>query len=230
MCDPELGDLARHAALDPDVVRLVVARLVAGGEDGRELVEGERPVGRRVAARARPVRRSGCSASGSARSLPGASRPFDDRHRARERAADDEAAAEHLTHVAHLVQVLPDEARRAPRRRTRRARSRGSRRPAAPRTPTRPRAGPTRSRSARPSASGCSPCRRRRRTCSSPGACSRFGSEWKPPLGIVFAPHATRSPPSSSRADLRVRLQLLEQVVDGELDVAVVEPDDHARS
>ena len=62
---------------------------------------------------------------------------------------------------------------------------------------------------------------------SSPGACSRFGSATKPPSGIVFAPHATRSPPSRMLPHERVRLQLLEQVVHRELGVAVVEPDDH---
>ena len=63
---------------------------------------------------------------------------------------------------------------------------------------------------------------------SRPGACSFAGSEWKPPLGIVFAPHVDALAALEQRADLRMRLQLLQQVVDGELDVAVVEPDDHA--
>ena len=49
---PHLGHVARNVALDPDVVRLVVARAVAGGEHRRELVEGQRAVGRRVARRA----------------------------------------------------------------------------------------------------------------------------------------------------------------------------------
>ena len=70
--------------------------------------------------------------------------------------------------------------------------------------------------------------RRRRRTSSSPGACSRFGSARNPPSGIVFAPQATPLAALEDLAHERVRLQLLEQVVHRELGVAVVEPDDHA--
>src|SRR3954471_24409481 len=49
---PQLGQLPRRLALHADVVRRVVARRVAREEDGRELVEGELAVGRRVALRA----------------------------------------------------------------------------------------------------------------------------------------------------------------------------------
>ena len=67
-----------------------------------------------------------------------------------ERAADEEAATEHLPHVAHLLEVAPDEAV-AHRSVVRRERRRGRRAAAAPpRTRLRRRAGPTRSRSARP--------------------------------------------------------------------------------
>ena len=52
------------ARLDSKMVRLVVPGAVAGGEDGRELVERERAVGRRIA-RARRVRSSGSEAFGS---------------------------------------------------------------------------------------------------------------------------------------------------------------------
>src|SRR5215218_1667976 len=45
---PGLGDLARHVLLDPDVVRGVVARGVAGDEDARQLVEDVLAVGLRV--------------------------------------------------------------------------------------------------------------------------------------------------------------------------------------
>ena len=45
---------------------------------------------------------------------------------------------------------------------------------------------------------------------------------------IVFAPQAIRSPPREDLAHERVRLELLQDVVDGELDVAVLEPGDEA--
>src|SRR5919202_751571 len=50
--DPELGEVARDAALDPDVIRLVVPRPVPREVDRRELVEGELPVRPGIAARA----------------------------------------------------------------------------------------------------------------------------------------------------------------------------------
>src|SRR4029077_1094234 len=45
---PELSDVARNLALEADVIRLVVARLVPRQEDGRELVERELPVRARI--------------------------------------------------------------------------------------------------------------------------------------------------------------------------------------
>ena len=63
---------------------------------------------------------------------------------------------------------------------------------------------------------------------SSPGACSLRGSEWKPPLGIVFAPHSTRSPPSRILRIFGWVFSSWSRSCDGELDVAVVEPDDDA--
>ena len=65
---------------------------------------------------------------------------------------------------------------------------------------------------------------RRVAVSTAPGRASVSGIEWKPPDGIVFAPHATRSPPSSRRFDERVRLELLEHVVRRQPAVGVLEP------
>src|SRR5205823_424279 len=46
---------------------------------------------------------------------------------------------------------------------------------------------------------------------SRPGACSRRGSEWKPPLGIVFAPHSTRSPPATILRVLAAQAEAVER-------------------
>ena len=72
---PCIGQVFRDSALDPDVVRLVVARPVAREENGRELVERQLPVGRRIARRAvgadqRPRRRSARSRTPSAAAFP----------------------------------------------------------------------------------------------------------------------------------------------------------------
>src|SRR5690349_8918165 len=101
--DPHLRELARDPRLDADVVRLVVARSVARREHARELVERQRPVGRRV--RGRAIRRRDRLVGVALRLLVSARElPLRRRHRARERAADVEAAAERLAHVAHLLQ------------------------------------------------------------------------------------------------------------------------------
>ena len=98
-----------HRACDADVVRLVVARLVAREEDRRELVERELPVRRRIApwasrANQRLLRiRLGTQ-------LPEVETAFRHGHRTRERAADEEAAPEHLAHVANFLEVAIDEA------------------------------------------------------------------------------------------------------------------------
>ena len=59
-----------------------------------------------------------------------------------------------------------------------------------------PRAGPTRPRSGSPSAPARSRARPRPPRSAAPAPSRRFGSATNPPSGIVFAPHATRSPPS----------------------------------
>ena len=48
--------------------------------------------------------------SGSLRSLPMLIRPLEIAIAPAQRAADEEAASEHLPHVAHLVEIVPDEA------------------------------------------------------------------------------------------------------------------------
>src|SRR5204862_7812879 len=106
---PHPRELRRHVTPDDDVVRLVVAGLVPRREDRRELVEGELAVGRRVALRAvGPNELLLAVALG-----PRAARrevSLRRRHRAGERAAEPEPAAECLPHVANLPEVLPDEA------------------------------------------------------------------------------------------------------------------------
>src|SRR5579864_3110814 len=49
---PQLRDVARNLALETDVIRLVVSRLIPRQEDGRELVEGELSVRARIRRRA----------------------------------------------------------------------------------------------------------------------------------------------------------------------------------
>src|ERR671932_620210 len=107
--DPELGQVARDAALDPDVIRLVVPRPVPREVDRRELVEGELSVRPGIAARAAGADeldlrvRLGAQVGGRE---PAAARG----HRARERGAEPEAAAEGLAHVPDRLEVAPDEA------------------------------------------------------------------------------------------------------------------------
>ena len=60
-----------------------------------------------------------------------------------------------------------------------------------------------------------------------PGAWKRRGSATKPPSGIVFAPHSTRSPPSRIGRIRGWVFSSWSRSCDGELGVAVVEPDDH---
>ena len=102
---PQVGEVARHLPLDPDVVRLVVARPVPGEEDGRELVERELAVGRRVAGRAvGPDQRAlGVRLDRVVLRRQVALRHG---HRARERAAHEEPLVEDLAHVPDLVQIL----------------------------------------------------------------------------------------------------------------------------
>ena len=74
---PQLGDVRRHVPLHADVVGLVVPGLVAGGEDRRELVEGELAVRRRILA---APDRSAAAADwrrGIGRNLPTLTRPFE---------------------------------------------------------------------------------------------------------------------------------------------------------
>ena len=122
--------------------------------------------------------------------------PLRDGHHARDRAADEEALVEGLAHVAHLVQLLPHPAR-AKRRVVRVERADAARDL------------PTLQRTER--GFGCEATRLDRvvdslqarhvdepapsPTSSRPGALNRRGNEWNPPSVIVFAPHATRSPP-----------------------------------
>src|SRR3989442_588832 len=105
---PEPCDVLRDVTLDHDVVRLVVARLVPRREDGRELVERELAVRRRIALRA----------VGSDQIDAGI--PFElevsrreaalrRRHRPPEGAADEEAAAGGRTPLVHFVEGLADE-------------------------------------------------------------------------------------------------------------------------
>src|SRR5205823_1200243 len=95
--------------LDADVVRRVVARLVAAQKDRRKLVEGELPVRGWIAPG--PVGadqllvRVGFGTCVAGRELAAARG-----HRARERPAEPEPAAEGLTHVPDLLEVAPDEA------------------------------------------------------------------------------------------------------------------------
>src|SRR5438309_2947782 len=106
---PELRDVLRNVSADDDVVRLVVARLVPRGEDGGELVEGELAVRRREVLRTVGSDQLDVDIPFELEVAPGKT-AFRGGHRARERAAEPEPAAERRTHVAHLVQVFPDEA------------------------------------------------------------------------------------------------------------------------
>jgi len=46
---PQLRDVVRHSLLQPNVIGLVVARPVAGGEHRREFVERQLAIGHRIA-------------------------------------------------------------------------------------------------------------------------------------------------------------------------------------
>src|SRR2546421_373436 len=96
--------------LQPEVIGLVVARLVARGEDRRELVERELAVGYRIARRAIGAH-EGLRIVGLGLQPTDIDAALRDRHRSGQRGAGDEAAAEHLTHVAYLMQICADEAR-----------------------------------------------------------------------------------------------------------------------
>ena len=98
----------------------------------------------------------------------------------------------------------------------------------APRGSPRPRACRSAWRSGRPSAAARSRSRPSRRRARRPAGRPSAGIDMKPPSGIVFAPHATRSPPSSMRRIERVRLELLQHVVRREPRVGVLEPDHEA--
>src|SRR5919204_2062120 len=106
---PHLAQVARDAALEAQVVRLVVARPVPREVDRRELVEGELPVRPRIAARTAGADeldlRVGLGAQVGGRELAAARG-----HRASERGAEPEAAAEGLAHVPDGLEVAPDEA------------------------------------------------------------------------------------------------------------------------
>src|SRR4029077_19457864 len=106
---PEQRDVLRHFPLEHDVARLIVTRLVAGREDRRELVERELPVRRRIALP--PVRADQVDVGVALeRQIAPREAPLRRGPRAGQRAAEDQAAPECGAHVAHLLQVLPDEA------------------------------------------------------------------------------------------------------------------------
>ena len=136
-----------------DVVGLVVARLVAGREHRRELVEGELAVGLGEP-RARSVRRSGCSSSGSGRHRARADPSLRERRSLRRARRRRGSRGRTPAQVAHLVQLAPDEARRAPTSSydasAASATGASSALARRPRTRPRRRAARTRSRSARP--------------------------------------------------------------------------------
>ena len=141
---------------------------------------------------------SSCSASRSVEAVARREVALRRGHRAGHRAAEPEAAAERLAHVPHLLQVLPDEAlahRRVVRRKRRR------------RAPSGPH-GRDRRLGREPPRLDRVVDALERRHVHEPGAVaaqqharreSSRGSATKPPSGIVFAPHSTRSPPSRMR-------------------------------
>src|SRR3954471_4824435 len=105
---PRLGERARDAPLDADVVRRVVARRVARDEDARELVERVAAVGLGIAVLlgAEVHRRLGVRV---VRPPPAGDTALRNDHRVRDPAAEEEALAERLLHVARLVEVLADD-------------------------------------------------------------------------------------------------------------------------
>src|SRR5262249_41522248 len=106
--DPQLGHLRRHPVLDADVVRLVVPGPVGRREHGRELVENERSVRRRVL-RCPVGPQQGLGGVRFRAHFADTDAALADAHESRQSAADHEAAAEDLTHIPHLMQVSPDE-------------------------------------------------------------------------------------------------------------------------
>src|SRR5438874_4203273 len=94
---PELAECARDARLDPDVARLVVARLVPRREDRRELVEDELPVGRRIPHGALGLEEL-VPGVGLGPNRTGGHSSLRQGHQRGERAADEEAAPEDLAH------------------------------------------------------------------------------------------------------------------------------------
>jgi hypothetical protein len=106
---PELGDLRRNVVAYAQVVGRVVTCLVAAEEDRRELVEGELAVGNRVALRAVGTDQLLVGVVLEAR-VTGREVAAARGHRAGHCSSDPEASAEGGPHVAHLLQVAPDEA------------------------------------------------------------------------------------------------------------------------
>ena len=95
--------------MDHDVVRLIVARLVSRREDRRELVERELPVRRGIRVGAIAAQQLLLRVRFRPR-IPGRKPPTRRGHHPGERSAEPETAAERLTHVPHLFEVVPDEA------------------------------------------------------------------------------------------------------------------------
>ena len=210
------------------MVRLVVPRPVAREVDGRELVEGELAVGRRVAAGAvRPQERVG--GVGLGRTVAGRQSTTGGRCSAGERAAHEEAVPEGLAHVADAAQVLPDEAglellvvggERAGRPGRPPARDRCERRLRGE-SPRLDRVVDALERRhvdeagavAAQEQAGCVEALRERDVAA-------LRDRLRPPADALAA---LEDPP-----DARMELQLLQQVVHRQLDVAVVEADHHA--
>ena len=91
------------------MVGRVVSRLVPAQEDGRELVEGELPVGGRVFGRPAGADQLLVGVRFRAR-VAGRERAAGGRHRACHHPADIEAVAERLAHVPDALEIGPHEA------------------------------------------------------------------------------------------------------------------------
>ena len=210
------------------MVRRVVARLVPAQENRGELVEGELAVRRRVTAGStgadQLLLRVGFRARVAGRE-PAAARG----HRSRQRPTEPEAAAEGLAHVPDLLEVAPDEALLD------RLIVGGERAAAADGLPAlehrERRLGGERARFDRV----VDPLQRRHVDEAGSVAREQQARRVQPlrqrqesPFGDRLRAPGDPLAAVEQLADERVRLQLLQQVVDGKLDVAVVEPHHHA--